>query len=389
MQDWPQMRTLFPGNYRLLESEIDNIWSEAIFVLDANVLLNIYRYSPNAQDGFQKVLDAIKTRLWIPYQAAAEFQRNRLKVIVNQIAAYESAIADSERLLNSLTASRSHPFVADETLHRTRAALEDLTAQLRNRLDAHEKLLHTDPHLDAITQQISGCIGSEPSKEQQREQNELARSRIEQKIPPGYKDKKSDDRDIGDALIWLQTLAHAKEAKRPMVLVTDDAKEDWWEVLRGRTIGPRPELVRDFVREVGQLFHMYQPSQFIKYAINRFKLDVDVSIIAEAKSVTSDRVSAPSNAATVSDSEKITPRLIREYIHSRFPGRRRSTLRDATEIAKELRAAGLRTMADVEQLVSDNWAEFELYEGERIASGSGGRFAEVGVLRIILHHLPT
>ncbi len=37
------MRAMFPGYYRRTEEELERIWDEGLFVLDANVLLNLYR----------------------------------------------------------------------------------------------------------------------------------------------------------------------------------------------------------------------------------------------------------------------------------------------------------------------------------------------------------
>lgn len=39
------MRELFPGYYRKTDAEIKKIWEEGVIVFDANVLLNLYRYS--------------------------------------------------------------------------------------------------------------------------------------------------------------------------------------------------------------------------------------------------------------------------------------------------------------------------------------------------------
>jgi hypothetical protein len=43
------MRDLFPGFYRPSEEEFHRVWQEGIFVLDTNVLLNLYRYPEEAQ----------------------------------------------------------------------------------------------------------------------------------------------------------------------------------------------------------------------------------------------------------------------------------------------------------------------------------------------------
>ena len=37
-----------------------------------------------------------------------------------------------------------------------------------------------------------------------------------------------------------------KDNKRDVIFITDDKKEDWWNICKGRTIGPRVELIKEF-----------------------------------------------------------------------------------------------------------------------------------------------
>jgi hypothetical protein len=63
------MRNIFPGYYRPTDEEFYKMWQECIFVFDANVLLNLYRYSPDTRDELLDVLERLKDRIWIPHQA--------------------------------------------------------------------------------------------------------------------------------------------------------------------------------------------------------------------------------------------------------------------------------------------------------------------------------
>ena len=75
------MRDLFPGFYRPSEEEFHRVWHEGIFVLDTNVLLNLYRYPEEARNEFLNLMGNISNRLWIPNQVGLQFQQNRLSVI--------------------------------------------------------------------------------------------------------------------------------------------------------------------------------------------------------------------------------------------------------------------------------------------------------------------
>lgn len=78
------MKELFPGFYRPTEEEFTSLWKDGLFVLDANFLLNIYRFPEKASNELLDIMSKISDRLWIPYEAALEFQRNRLSVIADQ-----------------------------------------------------------------------------------------------------------------------------------------------------------------------------------------------------------------------------------------------------------------------------------------------------------------
>jgi hypothetical protein len=58
-----------------------------------------------------------------------------------------------------------------------------------------------------------------------------------------------------------------KETKQPVILVTDDAKTDWWLEVGGKKIGPRPELAQEMHEKAGVRFHLYRSSEFIKQVV--------------------------------------------------------------------------------------------------------------------------
>ena len=69
------MKKNFPGFYRPTKEEFAELWATCIFVVDANVLLNLYRYTSKTADQLIGILKDISDRLWIPYQAAFDTRR--------------------------------------------------------------------------------------------------------------------------------------------------------------------------------------------------------------------------------------------------------------------------------------------------------------------------
>ena len=78
------MRQIFGQHHKLNSSEQASLWSTCIFAFDANCLLNIYRYADSTRADLFRVLEGMKGRIWVPYQAAKEFYKNRVMVIRDQ-----------------------------------------------------------------------------------------------------------------------------------------------------------------------------------------------------------------------------------------------------------------------------------------------------------------
>ena len=70
----------------LSKETLEDIWNNGIIILDANVLLDLYRLPQTQCDETLKLFEheAILKRIWVPYQAAREFYQNRLTVIHDQ-----------------------------------------------------------------------------------------------------------------------------------------------------------------------------------------------------------------------------------------------------------------------------------------------------------------
>ena len=75
--------------YKPDDKEIKKVWDSCVFTFDANVLLNLYRYSNKTTIELLDILKHLKEKLWLTNQAGFEYQNNRLTVIHKQKVAYE------------------------------------------------------------------------------------------------------------------------------------------------------------------------------------------------------------------------------------------------------------------------------------------------------------
>ena len=67
------MKDLFPGHFKESQENLREVWDTCLFVFDANILLNLYRYSDTTRREFLRIIERIKVRVWLPHRSAAPF----------------------------------------------------------------------------------------------------------------------------------------------------------------------------------------------------------------------------------------------------------------------------------------------------------------------------
>jgi hypothetical protein len=269
------MKKEFPGFFANGISDIESLWDECIFVLDANVLLSLYRYSDSTRSELLQVFDALADRLWIPNQVASEYLNNRLTVIGEQSKIYDDAIKKIEALRKSLENNNQHPFVSKDTLNDSVGMFEKLIIELNENKSIHEKRINNDEIKDQLEALLVDKVGKAFTREQTEEVIAAGKTRYEEKIPPGYCDiKKGGNSNLfldickpyGDYIVWLQLIDKSKADDKPIIFITGDVKEDWWLLFNGKTIGPQPQLVEEFQFLTAKSFYMYPPDRFLERA---------------------------------------------------------------------------------------------------------------------------
>jgi hypothetical protein len=286
------MRKTFPGYYRPSDQEFRKLWDKCIFVLDANVLLNLYRYSEETRKKLLDTLLKIQPRLWVPHQAALEYQRNRLEVISAQREAYkqiEQLLTDAHKKLEGqLKGYKRHPLIdAERLLDSISTAFNTQAEELGKVRERHPDLLLKDDVREALTKILEGRVGQPYPEERLKQIYKEGEDRYAKSKPPGYKDAKSKDGEaiFGDLVLWFQVIDKAASDKVPIVIVTDDVKEDWWWRHEGKIVGPNPELVDEIRSKAKVDFYMYVSDQFMVYARDYLKEQIDQGAIDEIREV--------------------------------------------------------------------------------------------------------
>lgn len=288
------MKKEFPGFFANGVSDIENLWDECIFVLDANVLLSLYRYSDSTRSELLQVFEALAGRLWIPNQVAYEYLNNRLTVIGEQSKIYDDAIKKIEALRKSLENSNQHPFVSKETLTTSNENFERLIVELNENKSVHEKRINSDEIKDQLEKLLADKVGEAYTKEETEEIIAKGKLRYEEKIPPGYCDIKKGGnstlfadicKPYGDYIVWLQLIEKSKSDDKPMIFITGDVKEDWWLLFNGKTIGPQPQLVEEFQSLTEKTFYMYPPDRFLERANTYLQQETSQQAVDEIRDI--------------------------------------------------------------------------------------------------------
>ncbi|MGX1828748.1 PIN domain-containing protein [Paenibacillus taichungensis] len=296
------MKSLFPGHHYLTEDQFAKLWKESTFVFDTNILLKLYKYPRQLRETTLEIMEALKGRIWIPYQVAMEFHLHFRDQIYNQNDAYTNLKKTLSNNIDSIIKEL-------ENLSHSNIDVDPMIQTLNHSknviVDELENQESKQPDLNELTERISSIIGQNVGRPyEEKRLLEIygdGESRYKDKIPPGYMDAKvkSDQVTIhdglkyqnkyGDLVYWRQMLDHSKnEEVKSVILISDDTKEDWVLKVKGEKKGPHPELIYEFYRESsGKQFHLYNSKQFLKYANKYlFKKDsVDTGIDVAIKEI--------------------------------------------------------------------------------------------------------
>ena len=289
------MKDKFDEYYKLEEVILAEHWKKDNFCFDANVLLNLYRYTPKTRDAFFKLLGKIKDRIWIPYQVAFEYQKNRLTVINAQQEAYkqirETLQSKKQEIETKLNSFKKHPYLQTSDLkNQIDSAFESISKDLDKLEKDHPNYLESDPIWDRLTTLLNDRIGDDFSNDDLEKIFREGKKRYDEKVPPGYMDEKEKrnkgNRSLyGDVIVWKQTIEKAKEIQESIIFVTDDLKEDWWYKFKGKTISPRPELIKEYRIETNKRVNIYQADRFLELANKNLSQNTDQDAIEEVRNV--------------------------------------------------------------------------------------------------------
>ena len=266
------MKQHFFGYYEMTDEQFHSLWDNCVFMVDTNVLLDMYRLTPSARDTLFNILEQLRERLWIPYQVAVEYHKNISAVILEQIDYCKEISSLSAQLvtkiLNGCASNRRYPYLSTTLQER----IKDVASDIENEIECEKKDLQEYISSNSIKNRVAQLLeGRLLEKMDEDKLNKIyndGKKRYESKIPPGYgdvKNKKGND-IYGDLVIWEEMMAFAIAKQKDIIFITNDTNKDDWFILEANKVrGPRAELRMEFYQRTNRIYYAYSSSAFLQY----------------------------------------------------------------------------------------------------------------------------
>lgn len=271
------MQSQFPWAKPLSDAEVDAIFSNGIITFDANVLLDIYRVDKETRLEIKTSIAQFKKNLWISHQASYEFLKNKNQVEIkskNIFAQYVKTLNDEsgkfiEKIEDFQTKNRINIKQIKNKVEEYTSCIREKTKQIStdfdNLRDTYKDEFNKEEILEWIFDIFDEKVGEPFPSDTLESLYDEAKQRIADNIPPGYEDDGKDGTNrYGDFLLWKQLLHKSKHENKPIVFVTSEKKEDWFEKISGQIVQPRRELLEESMRETGQRFLIFRTESFLE-----------------------------------------------------------------------------------------------------------------------------
>ncbi|GGK65779.1 PIN domain-containing protein [Streptomyces flaveus] len=358
----------FEGLWRRPAGDYKIATKSHLITLDTNVLLELYRFTPSARNELLDVIEQLRDRIWIPHQVASEYYSRRMDAVKDHLKLYDTipntldelerkAIQELHILVKrcSLTESDKRNLIAP-----IEAGFKKARTEVERHANAFDLTLtgviSDDPILSALARILDAKVGQPFKPEEAETLKAEAERRYQEKTPPGYKDANKSENSHGDFFIWEQILREAEVRKMPLLLVTNDTKEDWVEKESGIVIGARRELIIEFRQRCDADFMIVQLGSFLKLAKEELGASVSASTLEQAQNLqeeTSAKAAELEISLSEEDYQRISDVLLEEANRWESTANQDSLSPWSQEKARERAAAALSLAERIEQNTAD------------------------------------
>jgi hypothetical protein len=243
-------------------------------VLDANVLLLPLATGALTLSEIERVYKSLidQDRLFVPTHALREYLANRptkIKELIDQLVKKkDNNYSSSSSPLLQKAAIFEELTTAEKSLQLEVGKVSKILARAIKEIKEWE----TNDPVSALYRglNLSARLISDPvdfeSEKDIKEFLEENDQRQENKIPPGYKDSRKAENDIGDFLIWKTVLRlGSMHPGRDLTFVSGEIKTDWIYKSSGQSLHVREELIEEYRKHsAGGSFHLIDLATLLK-----------------------------------------------------------------------------------------------------------------------------
>lgn len=316
-----------------------------IVVFDTNSWLALYKTDDEVRKDLFRVYREVSANIFAPHESIREFWKNRDTIILDTYKIFDKAIGEIKggagKMRTGLrnwagetgrdwsTDGRGAAEEENERPNPTREEfdgflerIKELEEDLKEFFDKRRKETITfgtygddllemkrpgDPVLKSIAELLEGKVGPAPTAKDREKRYKEYQERVKKELPPGLTDAdKTKESDIGDYLIWMQMLDHAKQVKARggddadstphMLLVTKERKLDWWRnaKINGGSkpphVGAHRHLLQEYRDIVGEdgIFFVRGQADFVRLIKDQFDLAISERTLTAVQSSMTD-----------------------------------------------------------------------------------------------------
>lgn len=294
------MKTVFSEYYPICDEVINNAWDKGVFCYDANVLLNLYRYSNQTRNKIIENIEYFIGKTIMPYQACYEYHKNRRSVEDSLLNSYDEITKIINNAVNTLESGdlakyRKHCAldIDKDIIKPIKSVTINITKKIKDTKSNHSSFLNVSEIHEKISQLFDGKVSDRFSEDDLKKIYAEGKNRYEKKIPPGFADydnKKNQGENslYGDLIIWKYLVEISKRENSDIIFVTDDRKKDWWDIHHGQTKGALPELYREFKELTSHNILIYSVEDYMKYAPVHSEIEVPRNVLNEIEELRKD-----------------------------------------------------------------------------------------------------
>ncbi|MFD2640034.1 PIN-like domain-containing protein [Piscibacillus salipiscarius] len=279
----------FKGFIGYSDEEFKNLWENALVVVDTNILIYFYKFSSKQSETLFNILMRLKIeeRLWIPHQVALEYFHNYESNMSKQTEGYNSLKEkllklnkDAEKAFSTIESS--HPYIEISKfkyfIDELKKSIDEVQEKITEEINELPKAEYTEKK---VLELMDGIVGHPYTQDKINSIENEGGERYHNEVPPGWEDAKDNNKEnirtygtlkytqkYGDLILWNQMIDKAKgdQHSTPIIFITEDKKEDWWEKDKRGIKRPQPNLIHEFLEKTSQKFYMYRIDEFVKYA---------------------------------------------------------------------------------------------------------------------------